>query len=155
MYVTKYSEDEVVSFLKNLKCGDMLFCEEGSRNHISGKTYQVKEDRCGDLFVTGSDGFRTYLKLGGKYNRAMRQALMSGVFSIPKKEKEEEEIISIVTTTKDGENNIVTVRCNDVGLQALREKSNKTAKIEELGKLQKEKSSLQKKIEKIERELSL
>lgn len=149
--MTKYSEDEVVSFLKTLKLGDCLTCVKQGRGFVLNCVYEVKEDNLGGLFITDSHGNKGYIGLGGRYAGNVYDSYIDGIFSIPQKDKEEEEeIISVIVSTKDGDSNIVTIHCNDIFLQTLREKLKESKNRLELQRLREEETQIREKIKSLE-----
>ena len=119
---TKYTDEQIIEYLRTLREGDVLTAVSDSRYLAEGKRYVVTADSDGDLRITDRDGDPDYVRIGVGYDFDVAERIRDGVFEIPTQAAESSyvsirqiaEIESGGTTYKS-----VSVRVDDAGFAEL------------------------------------
>ncbi|MET3658489.1 hypothetical protein [Sporosarcina psychrophila] len=85
--MTKYTDEEIIAYLKTLREGDVLTAVKSFNEASvfkSGRRYEVRADMAGDLFVyCDSRHSKHFVNIGVDYGRYVASIFSRGIFEIP------------------------------------------------------------------------
>lgn len=81
--MTKYTDEEIIAYLKTLREGDVLTAVGGRDDITIGKRYTIEKDSDGDIFIEDDDGGDNYVRINVDYEYNVARLFRGGIFEIP------------------------------------------------------------------------
>lgn len=150
---TKYTDEEIIAYLRTLREGDVLTAAKSDKRFTAGGKYVAEADEDGDLIIRNNyDGGR-YVHLGDNYKCRVFGYIREGIFEIPTQSKP--FALAIMQSIETGQyaagtHYHVNVSVNEAGLAKLRDLEAGSLKAEELAHLYAERGEIQRKIDEME-----
>lgn len=81
--MTKYTDEEIIAYLKTLREGDVLTATKTDDSFTKGRHYVVSKDKHDDLRLRRDLGGAAFIHIGADYRRSVHARFRLGIFEIP------------------------------------------------------------------------
>lgn len=120
--MAKYTDEEIIAYLRTLREGDVLTAVADGRYITEGERYVVNTNSDGDLRISDDDGDPDYVRCDGSYDGCVADYIRDGIFEIPTSATDSlyvhlRQVVEVESGGKSYKN--VTVRVDDAGFVEL------------------------------------